>query len=523
MSILIATALHVFGHTSRNHTNFILVALRVLIVSTLTRVLLYPLGKTSTGSDGRREGLPAEVGAMFSDWPEDIRTAMRIFDIDPSLLEYICCMRCFSLYGPFSEGTTTYDDVPQFCIFQETPSSDPCGACLLQEHGKESRPSSRYFFQPLTSWISRFLSRPDIVRSLHRGVPPVSESFSGRMNDIWDGEMLRSIAGPNGQPFFELSSQSPELHLAFGLFIDWFNPYGNKQAGKHTSVGAIYMVCHNLPIHLRFRVENVYLAGIIPGPNEPSRHHLNHLLRPLVDELLQLWVPGVQLTRTALNDFGTLVRCMVVPLICDLLAMRKAAGFAGHGTQSGRLCSFCLQDVSEISNTDVGSWKRRTWLEHLTIAHMWKAAANETIRNRIWKEYAIRWSELLRLPYWDPTRFVIVDTMHNFFLGDLQHHCRRILGMDADSTPIEDARVQPHDPEEQQRQLDLGVAAIRAADCVSLNRLRRGYIVSLAQANNVVPNIPVEASSLKRSHKGDYHAGKEKYAEALIQWASVLL
>ena len=95
--------------------------------------------------------------------------------------------------------------------------------------------------------------------------------------------------------------------------------------------------------------------------------------------------------------------------------------------------------------------------------------------------------------------------------------------MDADSTPIEDARVQPHDPEEQQRQLDLGVAAIRAADCVSLNRLRRGYIVSLAQANNVVPNIPVEASSLKRSHKGDYHAGKEKYAEALIQWASVLL
>ena len=374
VSILIATALHVFGHTSRNHTNFILVALRVLIVSTLTRVLLYPLGKTSTGSDGRQEGLPAEVGAMFSDWPEDIRTAMRIFDIDPSLLEYICCMRCFSLYGPFSEGTTTYDDVPQFCIFQETPSSDPCGACLLQEHGKESRPSSRYFFQPLTSWISRFLSRPDVVRSLHRGVPPVSESFSGRMNDIWDGEMLRSIAGPNGQPFFELSSQSPELHLAFGLFINWFNPYGNKQAGKHTSVGAIYMVCHNLPIHLRFRIENVYLAGIIPGPNEPSRHHLNHLLRPLVDELLQLWVPGVQLTRTALNDFGTLVHCMVVPLICDLLAMRKAAGFAGHGTQSGRLCSFCLQDVSEISNTDVGSWKQRTWLEHLTIAHMWKQA-----------------------------------------------------------------------------------------------------------------------------------------------------
>ena len=43
--------------------------------------------------------------------------------------------------------------------------------------------------------------------------------------------------------------------------------------------------------------------------------------------------------------------------------------------------------------------------------------------------------------------------------------------MDMDSTPIEDTCVQPHDPEEQQRQLDLGVVAICAANCVFLNRL----------------------------------------------------
>lgn len=519
-SILIATTLHILGHTSRNHTNFILVALRILVASMLTRFLVNSLGKSSTSREG---GLPDQVDAVVSDWPEDIRTAMRIFDLDPTLLEHVCCTRCFSLYGPFNEGTTNYDDVPMFCTFQETPSSDPCGAHLLQQHGREFRPCSQYFFQPLASWLSWFMSQPNVVRSLHRVVSGMSESSSGRMDDIWDGELLCSLAGPDGRPFFELPPQSSELCLAFSLFIDWFNPYGNKQAGKHTSVGAIYMICHNLPIQLHYRIENVYLAGIIPGPNEPSQHHLNHLLCPLVDELLKFWVPGVQLMRTASSTFGTLLHFVIAPLVCDLPAMRKTAGFAGHGTRLGRLCSFCLQDASNISSTDVKSWKRRTWQEHLAIAHLWNTTVNETIQNSIWKEYGIRWSELVRLPYWDPTRFTVVDTMHNFFLGDLQHHCRATLGMDADATPPEDACIQPHDTEEQQRQLEYGIAAIRAADPASLNRLQQGYIVSLAQANNVVPDIRVETSTLKRSCKSDYQVGKEKYTNALITWVTVLL
>ena len=43
--------------------------------------------------------------------------------------------------------------------------------------------------------------------------------------------------------------------------------------------------------------------------------------------------------------------------------------------------------------------------------------------------------------------------------------------MDRDSMPIEDTCIQPHDPKEQQCQLDLGVMAICAAECVSLNYL----------------------------------------------------
>jgi hypothetical protein len=155
-SILIATTLHIFGHTSRNHMNCVLVALHILVVSTLTRLLVHSFGKTSTSSDGREGGLPAQIDAILSDWPDNIRTVMCIFNIDPTLLEYVCCPRCFSLYGPFSNGTTTYSDVLEFSTFQEKPSSHPCRTWLLQQHGKEFHTCSPYFFQPLTSWLSFF-------------------------------------------------------------------------------------------------------------------------------------------------------------------------------------------------------------------------------------------------------------------------------------------------------------------------------------------------------------------------------
>ena len=36
------------------------------------------------------------------------------------------------------------------------------------------------------------------------------------------------------------------------------------------------------------------------------------------------------------------------------------------------------------------------------------------------------WSELLHLPYWG--FMVAPEGMHNFFLGDLQHHCQKVFG-----------------------------------------------------------------------------------------------
>ncbi|KAK0477175.1 hypothetical protein EDD18DRAFT_1087934, partial [Armillaria luteobubalina] len=57
-------------------------------------------------------------------------------------------------------------------------------------------------------------------------------------------------------------------------------------------------------------------------------------------------------------------------------------------------------------------------------------ATTSAERDKIFKTYGVRWSEFWRLPYWDPTRMLVVDVMHCILLGLVRYHCRYILGID---------------------------------------------------------------------------------------------
>ncbi|EIW84798.1 hypothetical protein CONPUDRAFT_48474 [Coniophora puteana RWD-64-598 SS2] len=175
------------------------------------------------------------------------------------------------------------------------------------------------------------------------------------------------------------------------------------------------MVCLNLPPHLRYKLENVYLVGIMPGPHEPSLDQINHFLRPLVTDLLRLYKHGIYLKRTYLYPAGRLIRVALGPLICDLLAARKTAGFAGH--RANLFCSFCQLPLSDIADLSKASWTRRTAEQHRLDAIRWAEAPSENARQVALKRRGARWSELLHLPYWDVVRYTVVDAMHNLFLG----------------------------------------------------------------------------------------------------------
>lgn len=97
--------------------------------------------------------------------------------------------------------------------------------------------------------------------------------------------------------------------------IDWFQPY------KHLtySVGAIYLTIFNLPRSLHYKLENICLVGIIPGPHEPD-FTVNSRLAPLVRDLLHFW-DGVELSVSdGVHIERKLVRCAIICCSCDLPA-----------------------------------------------------------------------------------------------------------------------------------------------------------------------------------------------------------
>ncbi|MBW0469416.1 hypothetical protein O181_009131 [Austropuccinia psidii MF-1] len=75
--------------------------------------------------------------------------------------------------------------------------------------------------------------------------------------------------------------------LAFSIHANWFNAHGKST--RLASIGPIMLICLNLTPSERFEPGDVYVAGMIPGPKEPTALQLNYLLMPLIKELKELW------------------------------------------------------------------------------------------------------------------------------------------------------------------------------------------------------------------------------------------
>ena len=82
-------------------------------------------------------------------------------------------------------------------------------------------------------------------------------------------------------------------------------------------MGVLYLVVLNLPRTLRFKPENILIAGIIPGPSEPHLGEMNSYLRPLVKELNSLWFDGFTMHHKGNN---VVIHAAPLGTVCDVPA-----------------------------------------------------------------------------------------------------------------------------------------------------------------------------------------------------------
>ena len=199
---------------------------------------------------------------------------------------------------------------------------------------------------------------------------------------------------------------------------------------KHVqySLGAIYTTILNLSRGSRNKEENVILVGLIPGPREPE-HDLNSFLEPLTNDLLQFW-EGVDLDIHSYNSKKK-IRCALVCVACDLPAGRKVCGFLHHSARLG--CSRCWKEFSggvgtmDYSGFDRENWQLRIGSGHTKVASKLKKFRTKSDMEKAKSQNGCRYSILLKLPYFDPVRMLIVDPMHNLFLGSAKHFMKSIL------------------------------------------------------------------------------------------------
>ncbi|KIK53106.1 hypothetical protein GYMLUDRAFT_132028, partial [Collybiopsis luxurians FD-317 M1] len=155
----------------------------------------------------------------------------------------------------------------------------------------------------------------------------------------------------------------------------------------------------NLPDNLRYKPEHTYLT-IIPGPHEPELDDLAHYFKPIVDQLLVGWERGFHLSHTACSPEGNTVEVAVVLSVNDLPAACKVDG--SGSIKSNWLCTRCkLYRRDSAYCTDFENWELKDPIVLLWHAEAYRDAQTGKEREALFKQYAVCWSELRCLPYWD--------------------------------------------------------------------------------------------------------------------------
>lgn len=363
------------------------------------------------------------VGTDFADdilrhLPIDPRTASSRLDLLPDLAIYASCPRCSWLYAPVNGGTGS--PYPHRCT-NRGPDGRPCNAQLVTSRvvgtRLEWRAIRRFPYRDPSGFIANLYSRPDLEQLLDSRRVDVRDPCG----DIWDAELLANFVGPDTLPFCTRGG-----HLAFALAIDWFNPYQNLEAKKKWSIGAVYLVCLNLPPEERFKIENVCLVAVIPGPKEPALEAINIFLDPIVKSFLALWNPGLWIPSTQEYPLGRAISAIIAILVADLLGARHVTGFT-YPTHSF-FCSYCMLHRDYMDVFDKSVWPIRKLDDHNRRSIRWRDAGSQEEQIRVANTYGLRWSPMSLLPYWNPFRQVGVDGLH-MWMNILAKHAREAWRM----------------------------------------------------------------------------------------------
>jgi hypothetical protein len=376
----------------------------------------------------------------FKEFPPTAYMARKLLDIKKKSKTFAVCTDCNKLYNPAEIIPKPGDNNANSgfkCTHVEFPNHTTkkyrkqCGSELLTNvptnNGFKWRPKMVYPLPCLKTQLATMYKRPGFEDLLKKWTNRVV--LTDALSDIYDGEIWKTFPSrldiPNPPRFF--TPETADKHLGIMINLDWFQPFESSAY----SCGAIYGVICNLPRDIRFKKENVLTLGLLPGPNEVKLDRINHYLSPIVDELLELWNGFNLLPASNKYPAGKNIRLAVICCSSDIPAARKLCGHISALVGCHRCYKRADGEEGQRANfggfEDIDEWFRmKDPAEHRQNALIWKKQQTNEDRKRHVSRTLVRWSEILRLPYFNPIRFLVVDPMHNLFLGIAQWIVKRL-------------------------------------------------------------------------------------------------
>ncbi len=378
-----------------------------------------------------------EIASRFPSSLYQFKKALGMNNVTDSFTRSVVCPdpTCCKLYQ--LEDCYSFDKygnkIPKTCsapIYKYGVQQRLCGQELMKSKytGLGARsivPKKTFIQRSITEQIEEKLCRPGVEdfcqKWRHENLP------SDVRKDVHSGKTWKKMQSDHN--FF---TSDYEIGLQYN--IDWWQPHKHSQK----SLGVMYLAICNLPREIRYKRENLIIAGIIPSldfhNNETTRtepESLNPFQRPLVDELLILWDNEKKVKiRTHKYPDGVRMRAALLMNASDSPAARKSSGFLAHSACYG--CPRCLKYFpGKVGEKYYGGfhdyWPPRTLNAHRAHIDEIRTAENDTQRKKLQSKYGCKDSAFNDLPYFDIIRSTVVDPMHNLFQGTAKSFFRELV------------------------------------------------------------------------------------------------
>ncbi|XP_050207371.2 uncharacterized protein LOC126656796 [Mercurialis annua] len=224
-----------------------------------------------------------------------------------------------------------------------------CGHARYKKLGgagnrKKNIPYKKMHYFPITPRLQRLYASNSTAKHMR---------WHGEHEWEEDGIMQHCSDSPAWKHFNEVnpSFASEVRNVRLGLCTDGFQPFG--QTGRQYSSWPVIMTPYNLPPGMCMKDEYMFLSVIIPGPNNP-KENLDVFLQPLIAELKQLWVVGVN-TYDISTKQNFQMRAGLMWTISDFPAYSMLSGWSTAGKLA---CPHCMSDSDAFQLTNGGktSW-----------------------------------------------------------------------------------------------------------------------------------------------------------------------